>query len=132
MMLDIRTMVAKDIEDAKRVVLDSIKKRHEEASRRIKESTTMTELQKTDAQQNLDASSNRNVIRLDGQNRVMADVDRILEPLIQYQTKVDQTRKTLIEGVSNQAKEINNKVTNMLNRASAAVRDFQRKIDNRN
>lgn len=125
-------MVAKDIDDAKKIVLESIKKRHEEASRRIKESTTMTELQKTDAQQNLDASLNRNVIRLDGQNKVMTEVDRILEPLIQYQTKVDQTRKTLIEGVSNQAREINNKVTGMLSRASAAVRDFQRKLDTRN
>lgn len=41
-------------------------------------SRSMTELQKTDAQQSLDASYNRNVIRLNGQNS--GAVDSVSDP----------------------------------------------------
>lgn len=129
-MSDIRTTVSKDIDDAKKSVLDGIKKRNEDAIKRVKDMTTLNEIQKSDAQQKLSQGLNSAIIKLDAQqNNLMAVIDRILEVMNSYQTRVDSNRKSLIEAVMSQSKTITNRVTAMLDRATNSVRDFQKKLE---
>lgn len=130
MMTDIKTTTAKDIDDAKKSVLDGIKKRHEEASKRLKDLSTMNDMQKRNAQQKLDERLNNITIRLDSQSaQLMGVIDRILEVLNSYQNRVDNNRKVLIDTVTREANNINNKVSNLLTRAANTVSNFQKRLD---
>lgn len=130
MMTEIKTTTAKDIDDAKKSILDGIKKRHEEAAKRLKDLSTMNDMQKRNAQQKLDERLNNITIRLDSQSaQLMGVIDRILDVLNSYQNRVDNNRKVLIDTVTREANNINNKVSNLLTRASNTVSNFQKRLD---
>lgn len=130
MMSDIKTTSGKDIDDAKKSILDGIKKRHEEASKCLKNMSTMNEMQKRNAQQKLDERLNNITIRLDSQSaQLMGVIDRILEVLYSYLNRVDNNRKVLIDTVTREANNINFKVSNLLTRASTTINNFQRRLD---
>lgn len=95
----------------------------------MKDSTTLNDIQKSDAQQNLNQALNSATIKLDGPNNMMNSVDGILELVKNYQGRVDSNRKALIEAVMTQTKNINARVAGMLDRATNSVREFQKKLE---